>query len=428
MSQNLQPSAYDRAEIRRTNTGSAPLISLVYRSRAVTVLSGYDLYELVQAAQRRNAAEAITGLLLYEEDRFYQWLEGPPDAVARVMRSITADRRHTGVELLSEKPAETRQFGDWTMRLATRGVRSIRSGQNVIVPSRETLAYISEQPEHVSETLASLSANTDSGRLSNNPLHGPAGKLLKDVVLTAVVPELVARHADKGRLAPWPIDRTAKALADMLVSPDLTPAVELIRTLQGSDGSARQFYETLIEPAARRLGDLWRADLCTEFDVTVALGQIQRILHGLNQDVLLPIIPVGMFLPSVLIVPEPGEIHCLSSVLDNDALASAGWGSENEFPETDEALQDLLADTWYDALDLSLSAAFRRQHWLPRVAKTISLARHASKNPAVVVVVGGREFAEDHQAGAQVGADGISATAMRAGKTIQAGLDRQKKG
>jgi hypothetical protein len=424
VSQNLQPSVYETAI--RVATRAAPLASLVYRSRAVAPLSGYDLYELVQTAQRRNAAESITGLLLYEEGRFYQWLEGPPDAVARVMRSIAADPRHTGMELLSDKPAATRQFADWTMRLATRGVRSVRSGHNVIVPSADTLAYITDNPDHVPEALAALAAKTDSGRLSNNPLHGPAAALLKDVIVTAVVPELVARHAQKERLGPWPIDRAATAFADMLVSPDPGPALELIRSLQGEDGSIRPLYETLIEPAARRLGDMWQADLCSEFDVTLALGQIQRILRTLNEDVLLPIIPVGMFLPSVLIVPEPGEIHAINAILDADALAGVGWDSQSEFPDTDEALQDLLADTWFDALDLSLSAAFRREHWLPRVAKTITLARHASKNPAVVVVVGGRMFTEDGNAGAQVGADGTSQTAMRAGRTIQAGLDRLK--
>jgi hypothetical protein len=114
------------------------LCSIVYRSRAVSELSDYDLYELVQAAQSRNAAEAITGLMLYDDGRFYQWLEGPADSVKRVMHSIYNDSRHRDVEILSDKPAATRQFGDWKMRLATRGVRSIHSLHNVVVPSNWT--------------------------------------------------------------------------------------------------------------------------------------------------------------------------------------------------------------------------------------------------------------------------------------------------
>jgi hypothetical protein len=112
-------------------------------------------------------------------------------------------------------------------------------------------------------------------------------------------------------------------------------------------------------------------------------------------------------------------------VLDSDALTSAGWDPLLEFPDSDEALQDLMADTWFDALDLSLSASFRRDNWLPRMTKTIALARHASRNPALVVIVGGRIFAEDSTAGAKVGADGASNSAMRTSRMIQEKLNRR---
>jgi len=89
------------------------LCSVVYRSRAVSALSDFDLYRLVQTAQARNETESITGLMLYDDGRFYQWLEGPVDNVARIMRLIRTDRRHTDIEILSDKPTASRQFGDW---------------------------------------------------------------------------------------------------------------------------------------------------------------------------------------------------------------------------------------------------------------------------------------------------------------------------
>jgi hypothetical protein len=129
--------------------------------------------------------------------------------------------------------------------------------------------------------------------------------------------------------------------------------------------------------------------------------------------------------PAVLIVPEPGEAHMLNSVLDADALAHAGWDALTEFPVSDEALQDIIAGTWFDALDLSLSPAFRRENWLPRVTQTIALARHASRNPALVVVVGGRIFAEDAGAGVRVGADGSRKTALGTERVIRETLNRR---
>ncbi len=401
------------------------LESLVYRSRAVTALSDYDLYELVQAAQARNARDAITGLMLYDDGRFYQWLEGPAENVARLMESIRHDNRHTDIEILSEKSTSVRQFGDWKMRLATRGARSIHSGHNVVVPSAHSLEDIHAHPDHAPEMLAGLSASADDGPPRNNlPLQGPAGALLKDIIVTAVLPELLARHANRDRKGPWPVDQRARALADLLIGSDTGAALELLRSLQDSDGAIRHVYENLVEPAARRLGDLWGADLCSELDVTMGLGQLQRAIRVLNEEVMAPTIPKGVYLPAVLIVPEPGEVHMLNSVLDSDALSNAGWDPLTEFPASDEALQDLIAGTWFDALDLSLSPSFRREQWLPRVTQTIALARHASRNPALVVVVGGRIFAEDKTAGARVGADGTSATAMRTARAIRDGLEK----
>jgi methanogenic corrinoid protein MtbC1 len=404
------------------------LSSLVYRSRSVAPLSDYDLYELVQAAQSRNEAESVTGLMLYDDGRFYQWLEGPPENIARLMRSIKSDPRHTDIEILSDKPAFIRQFGDWSMRLATRGVRSIHSHNNVVVPSSAMIDDIRNHPENVKVALAGFSAvlEPDKAAPSNKPLQGPASALLKNVIVSAVLPELAARHAAEGRRGPWPIDARARALADLLIGGDSNAPYEFLRSLSSQDGSVRHLYESVVEPAARMLGNLWTADVCTELDVTLGLSQLQRAVRLLNEDIMQPISPAGLILPAVLIVPEPGEVHVINAALDSDALWNAGWDPLSEFPVSDEALQDMLAGSWFDALDLSLSASFRRDHWLPRVEKTIALAKHASQNPELVVVVGGRIFVEDEGAGKQVGADGVSTTAMHAERAIRDGLNRLK--
>jgi hypothetical protein len=399
---------------------------VVYRSRAVTALSDFELYELIQAAQARNEREQITGLMLYDEGRFYQWLEGPAGNVAGLMSAIAADHRHTDIEILSDKPTDTRQFGDWTMRLATRGIRSIHSGNNVVVPSADTVASLRSDPSGAPGLLAKLSGPAPETPPSNGPLAGPAGAILKDRVVTAVLPDLLVRHAEVERQSPFPIDKRARALADLLVGPNTEAALELLRTLQDSEGAIRHLYETLLEPTARRLGDLWGEDLCAELDVTLGLAQLQRAVRVLNEEIIQPTIPKGLFLPAVLIVPEPGEAHMLSAVMDSDLLTQAGWEPITEFPASDEALQDLIAGTWFDALDLSVSSAVRRETWLPKVRQTIALARHASRNPALVVVVGGRIFAEDKDAGIAVGADAQSRTARQTARAIRSGIGKRK--
>jgi len=120
----------------------------------------------------------------------------------------------------------------------------------------------------------------------------------------------------------------------------------------------------------------------------------------------------------VLIAPEPGELHRLGAALDSAVLARAGWAPQSAFPEHDNALSDIVSATWFDVLDLSLSPAFRREQELPRLTKTIAEARRASRNPGLVVVVGGRIFLEEASAGAEVGADNASATAQNVNRTI----------
>ena len=115
--------------------------------------------------------------------------------------------------------------------------------------------------------------------------------------------------------------------------------------------------------------------------------------------------------PAVLIVPQLGELHLLSAVLDAESLHQRGWAPQAEFPVSNTALQGMVSGSWFDALDLTLSTAFTGDHWMPRVAETIAQVRKASRNPALVIIVGGRGFAESAKNGRQVGADSSSQTA-----------------
>jgi hypothetical protein len=126
--------------------------------------------------------------------------------------------------------------------------------------------------------------------------------------------------------------------------------------------------------------------------------------------------------PNVLVAPAPGEPHQLAGALDTEWLWNAGWAPQFEFPADDRALADLVSATWIDVLDLSLSAAFRRAEALPRLARTIADARRASRNPALVVVVGGRAFVGDGAAGPDVGADLASRTSRNVDRLMLHGL------
>jgi methanogenic corrinoid protein MtbC1 len=81
-----------------------------------------------------------------------------------------------------------------------------------------------------------------------------------------------------------PANARAAELADMLIASDQIAALELIKELQVETASSLLHYATLFEPAARRLGDLWSEDSCSEFDVALGLSRIQTAVRLLSSD------------------------------------------------------------------------------------------------------------------------------------------------
>lgn len=101
--------------------GHASLIGcLTYQSRASAPPSEAELNDLVARARQRNQSFGVTGMLLYENGRFLQTLEGPPEGLGTVWRSIQQDERHKDIEVLTEHFVEARLFSDWDLLLYRR--------------------------------------------------------------------------------------------------------------------------------------------------------------------------------------------------------------------------------------------------------------------------------------------------------------------
>ena len=76
---------------------------LLYLSHLVPSLR-YDVFSAIcQVSRRRNAELSLTGVLLFDGHRFCQWLEGPPESLARVRESIIADPRHEFMSVLVDR-------------------------------------------------------------------------------------------------------------------------------------------------------------------------------------------------------------------------------------------------------------------------------------------------------------------------------------
>jgi hypothetical protein len=92
------------------------LIRQIYVSRSLS-RSHLDLDEILAWSRRVNVELGITGVLLYLDEVYMQYLEGEEGAVDALFTSIKADSRHQVVTPLDRRAIEKRVFPEWAMAL-----------------------------------------------------------------------------------------------------------------------------------------------------------------------------------------------------------------------------------------------------------------------------------------------------------------------
>jgi len=304
----------------------------------------------VEAARERNKQFGVTGMLVHEGDRFFQWLEGPGTALEGLWSSIKDDERHCDIELLGEGVTPVRLFSEWDLRFVRR-------------PEGERPVLGSLAPEAlVQQALASAEKDTSD-------TFGPS------------------------------------RIAELALAGDEAGLEAFVRDRRAAGDEARAVCRGLLEPAAHLLGDWWCDDRCDSFAVTVALSKLQNLARGLEagQAAGRRVAITGQ---SVLITPPPRETHLLGATLLGGFFRQAGWSVQAEFPKSDAELVGLVSTHWFDAIALTLSDVFTRRERLAALVKTITDVRAASQNPTMAVIVGGRAFrTEPSRQADRVGAD-----------------------
>jgi methanogenic corrinoid protein MtbC1 len=319
-------------------SSATPISTLSYQSRAAGLPTDDDMEALLDQARARNHALGVTGMLVYERGRFFQWLEGPSDSLSDLWRSLHNDVRHGEIEIVAEGVAPVRLFADWDMQYLTRRADA-------------------------EEAMAAVEAQT----------HG--------------------------------LDHIRVTLAKLAIAGDDPAIADLLAAEIGHQETIRSVCRHLIEPAARLLGDWWGDDRCTGLELTLALSHLQIAVRRLSESE-----AQGRSPPdgprAILIAPAPNEPHQLGVTLVSSFFRQSGWAVQVEFPPTNADLHALVRDQWYDVLSLTLSDALRRKERLAEMAGAIRATRKASRNPDLLVIVGGRAFFEKPDvAAANVGAD-----------------------
>jgi len=91
------------------------LLELIYTSIAEPINQTRDVKDILNASERNNRAVSITGLLLFDSQRYIQILEGDAADVEKLYDVISQDSRHHSLELLHKGRIDGRSFDDWRM-------------------------------------------------------------------------------------------------------------------------------------------------------------------------------------------------------------------------------------------------------------------------------------------------------------------------
>ena len=94
-----------------------------------TLADGHDascVGAIVRTARTFNASHGITGVLLFDGERFCQYIEGPSPALDPLVDRICEDPRHQNVTALLQEPlTAARRYPDWSMAFSEVGSDSV---------------------------------------------------------------------------------------------------------------------------------------------------------------------------------------------------------------------------------------------------------------------------------------------------------------
>jgi MerR family transcriptional regulator, light-induced transcriptional regulator len=105
----------------------------------------------------------------------------------------------------------------------------------------------------------------------------------------------------------------------------------------------------LLAPTARRLNALWENDDVSFLDVTLATGNLQRMMRFVAID-LMPVAHPRLRRKAILIAPAPGEGHGFGAAMAAEFFRRDGWVVHHDASPTVEGLAATAAAIWVDVV------------------------------------------------------------------------------
>ena len=91
---------------------------VLYTSSVAAKCSQGEIANILKISRRNNLVNSVTGVLVYKEPEFLQFLEGPHDSVTGLYDKIKNDERHGSIRTISDGQIDSRIFPNWEMGFA----------------------------------------------------------------------------------------------------------------------------------------------------------------------------------------------------------------------------------------------------------------------------------------------------------------------
>lgn len=234
--------------------------------------------------------------------------------------------------------------------------------------------------------------------------------VLAGIIAQSVIPVLLSQNSElitemDGGL--HPSETNIRRLSALILGPDNADAVDYLYSLRDRGVSLDDLHLELIEPTARRLGELWDIDEIDFISVTLGVSRLQRIVHHFAD---LDSVESYDEKRRALIMVAPGEDHSFGNSLVQKFLRAAGWSVLTLDGSANHKVIDLVAKEWLAVVGVSISANAQIS-LLKAMLKSI---RAKSLNPHIGIMIGGPLVASRPELVAELGADGTAANAASA--------------
>lgn len=123
-------------------------LQIVYSSQASESLTETDILEILRSSQRRNNQVKVSGLLLFSNRLFLQFIEGPQAEVEALFARIAADPRHHDLHILAKARSEQLLMPTWAMAYTTSALAQAQ-GDSFILGLPQALAICEVLPDHI---------------------------------------------------------------------------------------------------------------------------------------------------------------------------------------------------------------------------------------------------------------------------------------